>query len=160
MCADSRGYLEQAAGPGGCMSSFSPESADAREKGKLFSVSGPRGMLKLMILAMLIVTLLLKYPFTFRGKCQAMQAGRMERDMCGMSQPGTGRGEGMGADLDIRTHRYPESGARCDYTAPLFQPIYHLDYSGQPSCTTNTYKITMQTLSIAWVRWSEWNQSG
>lgn len=43
MCADSRGYLEQAAGPGGCMSSFTPVSADAREKGKLFSVSGPRG---------------------------------------------------------------------------------------------------------------------
>lgn len=60
MCADSRGYLEQAVGPGGCMSSFTPVSADAREKGKLFSVSGPRGKLKLTILAMLIVTLRLE----------------------------------------------------------------------------------------------------
>lgn len=43
MCADSRGYLEPAAGPGGCMSSFTPVSADAREKGKVIFYVWPVG---------------------------------------------------------------------------------------------------------------------
>lgn len=52
MHTDSRGYLERAGRPGGCMSSFNQVSADAKEKNetqreserereKLFSVSSP-----------------------------------------------------------------------------------------------------------------------
>lgn len=43
MCADSRGYLERAAGPGGCMSSFTLVSADARENRKVIFCLWPAG---------------------------------------------------------------------------------------------------------------------
>ena len=142
MCADSRGYLEQATGPGGCMSSFTLVSADARENRKVIFCLWPAGKTWANDFSHVYCYLATGIAPQFKGrggKCLCMCEGRWSRH--------------------THTHTHVPREVGCDRIKVklVCPPINHVDCLGQAGCKQLPWNYFMSYAETSVGPWAIWS---